>query len=345
MGIVRKFNKNKYAFSKTAGFLSLGEGVDKKRKEQISLFRKEIYLYDVHIKGMTSIKTNYEKRNILLNIAFFIIEEGNLLNSLYKKKKLNINLLSKECMIKKEFIEKYKEYIILYTILFSNPKYKIIQSYFKIIQLVPDGKNTNLVIHEKEESIKKGIVIKVNDRSLNLLTSTGEIIKAKKDKVDIGNEYLIQENEFMKKHKIKLFIGAIAGIIALVIAMQLYNKPVNSITVGTTSLIKLEMNTFDKVLASASKTEKGKEMLNKISINGDSLDNAVLGIIQHANQNEMIPEKGILVTISGEPINIKRLKKTGEYIYENKINVDINNSGTEHKLYTIIKNQKEEKNE
>ncbi|WP_297630859.1 hypothetical protein [uncultured Clostridium sp.] len=342
---MRKFNKNKYVFSKSAGFLSIGEGGDKKRKEQIALFRKEVYLYEVYINKLSLVKTSYEIRNVLLNISFFIIENGHILNNLYKKKRLNVSLLSSECMIKREFIHKYKEYIIFYTILFANPKYKLIQNYFRIIQLEENNKDTNLKMSEKNEEIKKGIAIKVSDRTVSILTSTGEIIRSKKEDATVGNEHEIRENKFLKKNKVKLLIAIMLITMGVAGFIKIYNGSTNSITVGTTSLIKMETNTFDKVLKVSTKTEKGKEMLTDIAINGESLDIAILEIIKYAEQNGMIPEKSILITISGEPINIKRLKKTGEYIYEKKISVDINNSGTEHKLYTIIKNQKEEENE
>lgn len=342
MKFVRKFNKNKYVFSKSAGFLSIGEGGDRKRKEQIALFRKEVYLYEVYINKLSLIKTSYEIRNVLLNISFYIIENGDILNNLYKKKRLNVSLLSSECMIKREFIHKYKEYIIFYTILFANPKYKLIQNYFRIIQV---EENTIFSVSEKNEEIKKGIAIKVSDKTVSILTSTGEIIRSKKENATVGNEHEIRENKFLKKNKVKLLIAVMLITIGIAGFIKIYNNSTNSITVGTTSLIKMETNTFDKVLKVSAKTEKGKEMLANIAVNGDSLDTAILEIIKYAEQNEMIPEKSILITISGEPINIKRLKKTGEYIYEKKISVDINNSGTEHKLYTIIKNQKEEENE
>lgn len=336
-----KFKRNKYAFSKAASLLSVGKEFDKKRGEQLSLLRKEVYLYDVHIKELSKLNPTYDVRNLMLNLAFFIMNDVELLEILNERRKLNISLLSRKTRIGKNFIDKWSKYIIFYTILFSNPNYKFIQDYFRIVDLEKTNSSQSLNVMEEEQN-SKGLVIKKNEHSINLLTSTGEIIKTKKVDVEIGQEHYSSGKSFFKKNKLKLFLGFIIIMVLVGGFFYQYNKKITTIMIHTTSQIKMETNRFNKVLYSYSKTEKGEALLNEIKPNGENLDTAILDTIKYAEKNKMMPEKGLLITINGTSVNIKTLKKTGEYIYKNKINVDINNNGIQHKLYTIIKNQKEE---
>ena len=61
--------------------------------------------------------------------------------------------------------------------------------------------------------------------------------------------------------------------------------------------------------------------------------------------NNMIPEEGLLITVTGETIKYGKLELSGRYIYDNNIKVLINNSGTQHKLYEIMKEKLEENKE
>lgn len=336
-----KFKRNKYAFSKASGLLAIGKEFDIKRGEQLSLLRKEVYLYDVHIKELANLKPTYDERNLMLNLSFFIMYDVELLEILHERRKLNIGLLSRKTRIGKAFIDKWTKYIIFYTILFSNPNYKFIQDYFRLIDLEVAKGSTSLIVAEEEDNIK-GLVIKKNERSINILTNTGEVIKTKKVEIEIGQEHHSNGKSFFKKNKLKIFLGFIIAISLVGGFFYQYNKKITTVIIQTTSQIKLETNKFNKVLYSYSKTEKGESLLNEIKPNGENLDTAILETIKYSEKNKMMPEKGILITINGTSIDVKTLKKTGEYIYKNKINLDINNNGIQHKLYTIIKNQKEE---
>ncbi|MGL4873408.1 MAG: anti-sigma factor domain-containing protein [Clostridium sp.] len=340
--MVNKFNKNKYVFIARRGLSEIGEKLDKVRGHEISLLRKEAYLYDVHVKELSGLRLEYKEREKALNIALYVIEDEKLLENFREKRKLSISDLSRKTKIKKEFLNRWYGYIVLYIIMFSNLDYKNIQNYVKIAISKGDSNITDL---ENGNNKIKGIVIKINSKSINVLTSTGEIKRLKKEETKIGAEYEGIEKDFFHKNRFKiLMISTFIAIITGVIFYQ-YNTITTTLILETTSKVKMETNRFNRVLYSYSGTEKGEKMLTEIKVNGESIDNAILEIIEYASVNKMKPEQGYTMTINGTTIDTKDLKNTGEYIYDNKIKLDINNNGVQLNLYTIIKNQKEENNE
>ena len=46
----------------------------------------------------------------------------------------------------------------------------------------------------------------------------------------------------------------------------------------------------------------------------------------------MIPESGVIVTVTGTPLSYDALKDTESFIKEKEIQVRLNNSGDEHKV-------------
>ncbi|MGL4848547.1 MAG: hypothetical protein ACRC28_06410 [Clostridium sp.] len=339
---MNKFNKNKYVFSMRNGLLEVGEKLDIVREREISLLRKELYLYDVHIKELSRMRMNDREKNIAMNIAFYVMEEEELLQSFRDKRKLNLSSLSRKTKIKKEFLKMWYGYIVLYIIMFSNPNYKNIQNYVRIILNEENSVVNNL---ESKKDRIKGLVLKINSRSINILTSNGEIKNLKKEETKIGIEHEGIEKDFFYKNRFKIllvtiFIATITGVV-----FYQYNTIETTVILQTTSDVKIQTNRFNRVLYSYSGTEKGEKMLTDLKINGESIDNAILNVIKYADNNSMKPEHGYTMTVNGTTINTKDLKNTGEYIYDNKVKLDINNNGIQLNLYTIIKNQKEENDE
>ncbi|MGL5647451.1 MAG: hypothetical protein ACRDDY_06335 [Clostridium sp.] len=338
--MVKQFNKNKYGFSTARGLVEVGEKLDKVRGSEISLLRKEVYLYDVHIKELARLRPSYRERNIALNIAFYIIDNEEVLKRFREKRKFSIKSLSRKIRISKDFIEKWYGYIVLYIILFSNEDYKNIQNYIRV-ELREKSELKEPVNKDKV----KGLVIKNNSKSVNVLTSTGDVKRLKKEEVSIGLEYEGIEKDFFYKNRFKfLMIFIFISTITSALFYQ-YNKVATIVVLETTLKVKLETNKFNKVVYSYSGTEKGEKMLTDLKVNGKYIDEAILEIIEYADINEMKPEHGYVMTINGISIDGENFKKTGEYVYKNKVKININNNGTQLNLYTLIKNQKEEEDE
>ncbi|MGL4572173.1 MAG: anti-sigma factor domain-containing protein [Clostridium sp.] len=338
------FDRSKYKFSSMPSLFEVSEEANRVRGEQISLMTKELYLYKVIIKDLFAIEQTFKDRDLILNIAFYIIEQPELIEYFQEKRKLPINILSKHTMQSKVFLEKYSDYIITYAIIFSNPNYKLIQDYMRI-----DKKEEEENKEEEEKNIvpfnngnnkeDKGIVLKKLKHTACILTSMGEFKKLKvSEDFEVGEEITGSIKKGFREYKIHIIIAA--AIIVLVVGgfFFKYTAVDRTVLIKTTSQIKLGINSFGKVVDAYSPTTKGEEMLDNIKINNVTLDTAIKDILVYSENNDMLPEGAILVTVTGEPIKYGTLDETGKYVNENNIRLIINNAGNEQKLLDNSKN-------
>lgn len=126
------FSRSKYMFSKSPSSVKNDESSLKIREKQISLLVKEIFLYKVLLKDLISHMPSEEQRNVLLNVAYYIVENEEIFSKFEKNRILPIATLSRNTHIDPSFLESWQEYIITYTIILSNPNYKTIQDYLKV---------------------------------------------------------------------------------------------------------------------------------------------------------------------------------------------------------------------
>ena len=82
-----------------------------------------------------------------------------------------------------------------------------------------------------------------------------------------------------------------------------------------------------------SRTPRGKALVETIDVVDRGIDEAIYNIIKYANENDMMPETGIIVAVNGKPIKYGTLNKTEDYIYVEQIDLKLNNSGIEQNLY------------
>ena len=73
-------------------------------------------------------------------------------------------------------------------------------------------------------------------------------------------------------------------------------------------------------------------MLGKLNVTNTNIDNSIREILRYANNNEMVPDTGIVITITGKALKYNALEKTEKFIEEKGLQVKLNNSGDEHKV-------------
>src|SRR5690606_20523422 len=112
------------------------EEVIEKRAEEIEKLSEDLLNYKILIKDLIHEKVSYTIRNKILNIAYFIIEDVELFEYLNTTRKFPINRILKRTPIEKEFLQTWKEYIITYVVILSNPNYKYIQEYIQIVEAI-----------------------------------------------------------------------------------------------------------------------------------------------------------------------------------------------------------------
>lgn len=337
------FNKNKYVFTSLPAMLLVGKDIESNRSKQISLFLKELYSYQILLKDLVNFPIKLEERNLALNIVYYIAADENLNRMIMNKKDLPIAKLSKITKIKQHSLEKWRDYILAYYIILTNPEYKSIQDYFRI-KLRESGDTSN--DNNKNNRIYKGIALKVSKKSVYIVTSMGEFIKIKKEGLMIVGQLCEGKEKKSIKHW-KIHISIIILILVFICSGILiqYNKTQSILVINTTSSIKLHINSFNRVIYAHSSTEKGKKLVESINIIDDDLDNAVTEIFRYALNNEMIPEdKRILITVSGKAVEYGTFVETNKFTAQNKIPIIINNSGNQQKLPEYLEEQDKENN-
>ena len=326
------FQEDKYKFSmKTPSNLALDDVVES-RKEEIERLKEDLLEYKILIKDLTYDEVSYINRNKILNIAYFIIEEMELFDYLNTTKKFPINRLLKRTPIDKEFYIQWKEYIITYVVILSNPNYKYLQDYIQIEEAINILGSEEIMQINKEEEYR-GIILSKGLNSAIILTSKGEFIKVKAGKDNkVGEDFIGKESFRLRKYKlqISIFLSILVVIVSLgLIQYRLIDK---TVVIETTSSITLEVNKFGKIIDAYTQTEKGNIMLEKLNVENDNIDVSMKEILNYAIDNEMIPDTGVLITITGKALKDKDLALTEKFIEEKELKVKLNNSGDEHKI-------------
>lgn len=328
------FQSNKYRFSSAKPLILISDNIIETRNKQINNFTTELIKYRVLLRDLIKENISYSTRNELLNISMFISNNFELYDEFIKNKDIPIEELHKETKVDKKIIEKYREYIIAYTLIFGNPTYKDIQDYIQIEENSDDNDNLAQDIIKYEEGFGiNGIVVGKNKKNAIIITSLGEFKKVKLEQdVNKGEEIKGKEKKTLKDYKLYISIISVFALVLTLSIVYKYNNVVSTIVVNTTSPIRLEINGFNRVLNVSSSTEKGKTLIDETNILDKDIDSAIYKIIKYANENDMIKSTGIIVTITGKELKHNALSDTEEYIYKKDLKVRFNNSGSEHKI-------------
>lgn len=325
------FNKNKYVFTSVPAITLLGKSSNFDYSKEMSEFLSELSSYDVIFKDLFTNRLSEEKRNIVLNIAYYLLENENLNEKLVRRKKVPVKELSIATRIGKNNIADWNEYIIAYYIILSNPNYKCIQDHLKIKL---KSKDNVVSMVNKKYPVKKGIAIKISGRSAYIITASGEFLKIKpNNKVNPGNVCEGKQSVWVGKLKIPIALTLVILIFIGCATVIQYRSTESIILIETTSKIKIHVNKFHRVIYTYSATQKGDDLINSIGSENDNVDDYIAKVFQYAVDNNMIDtSKKTLITITGKSIEYGSLPETNKVISENKIPIIINNSGSQQKM-------------
>lgn len=326
------FEYDKYKFSmKSPANLALDDVIEN-RREEIENLKDDLLEYKILVKDLIYEDASYIIRNKILNIAYFIIEEVEIFDYLTSTKKFPINRLLKITPIDKEFYYKWKEYIITYVVILSNPNYKYLQEYIQIEEAINILGSEEIIQVNKEEEYR-GIILTKGLNSAIILTSKGQFVKVKvKRENKVGEDFVGKEGFYLRKYKLQvaIFLGILLAVLTIgIVQYRLIDK---TIVIESTSSITLEVNKFNKIIDAYTQTEKGNNMLVELNLNDCDIDTSIESILNYAINNEMIPDNGVVITITGKALEYNALLKTEKFIEENELKVKLNNSGDEHKI-------------
>lgn len=323
-----------YRFSSMPPLIVISDEIIEERKEQIASLKRELINYRVVLKDLATIEVPYSIKNELLNIAFFIVQDVDILDKFKSKKNIPISVVAKEFGKTRRYLEEWRDNIITYVVILSDPKYKHIQDYLRVIEDEQKDIDVNALSILKNNKNIKGIVISSRKKVAMIMTSMGDVLKIKTNYIAVvGEEVEGTPKRLLSDYKFHLSMLAAIFLVLVGITILNYTKVVRTIMVGTTSDIILEANSFNRIKNIYSRTERGSKMVESIDVLDKSIDYAVYSIIKYANENDMMPQNGVVVAVNGKPIKYGTLSKTEDYIYVEQIDFKLNNSGIQQNFY------------
>lgn len=342
---MEEFKKDRYIFSNKSGFIDVGQKSKKAREQQITNFNKELFEYEVLLKDLAIDKPNQKEKNLILNVAYYVAMDYDIVFSFKEKKALNIGLISKKTRISRKFLERWKDYLITYILIMESTNYKYIQDYLRVlINEDVDEEISNDLTNKKEH---RGIVMECGRKSCIILTSSGEFFNvSNKEGFELGDEIISGKEKKLGK-RIKTVFSAILLIIIFVSIYMYnqYNKVISTIIIEVPYSIKFEINKYNSVIYFHSPSKTGEKILKKINPLDKNIDFVLKESIKYAKEDKIIPTEGVVITVNGKALDYGILENTGDYIVENNVKTLINNNGNKHYLYESMLNKKEENTE
>lgn len=324
------FDKYRLQFSSLSALNLIEVESIEERGNQSGLIIDELLLYNILIRDLVDECPNDDIRNQILNIAYYIIDDLECYEETVKERQLPIIKIKKRIPISKSFLQLWKDYIIAYVVILGNPSYKYIQEYLGIEEKIKIIGAKDLVVCDTK-ILHKGVLISKSGKKGIILTAKGEFKKI--DVIQdnyIGEEVSGEEYKGLKKYKLHMSIMALLIIAMVSVATIKYMSVKNTIIINTTSSIKVEVNSFNKIVNAQSPTDKGARLLSEIKIQDKDVDESIYKILKYALENEMIPNDDMLITVSGKSLDLEILKETNKFLKDNNIPVKFNNSGNEY---------------
>lgn len=339
---MEEFRKDRYIFSNKPGFIDVSQKSKKAREQQILNFNKELFEYEVLLKDLAIDKPNQKEKNLILNIAYYVAKDYDIVFEFKEKKALNIGLISKKTRISRKFLERWKDYLITYILIMESTNYKCIQDYLRVlINEDVEEEISNDLINKKEH---RGIVIECRRKSCIILTSSGEFFNvSNKEGFELGDEIISGKERKLGK-RIKT---AFSAILLIIIFMSIYmynqyNKVITTVIIEVPYSIKFEINKYNSVVYFHSPSKTGEKILKEINPLDKNIDFVLKESIKYAKEHEIISSEGVIITVNGKALDYGILETTGDYIVKNNVKTLINNNGNKHYLYESTVNKNDE---
>lgn len=318
----QNFDIEKYKFvtKKTIKLVENKNDIEKK-KTAILFLNKELKIYNVDIKKLYSNVPEYNERNKLLNIAFYVINNEEVMEYIYRRREIPYIKIANKTGVNKKFILKYKEYILLYILILNKDMYRSIKNYLAIVEEQP----VNEKMDREENDKYTGLTIKKNNRYAIILTSSGEIIRIKNKSAHIGYEVAGYEKKGLSNYSRQIVAVIMILAIAFSTVYYVYNKSESTILISGTSSFRVDVNKYSKVIKVVSKTEKGNRVLSNLTYKNENIDYVLNELVNEMIKNNMIPDDSqIEIIVSGERLNNSDFRLVNQTIKDNNENSETN---------------------
>lgn len=334
--------KNKYKFSYKQRMLVINENTMKNLKEEISILLKEFTLYNISLKKLTHSLPNPETKDLILNVAYAIINQESIYKYIKKNRLLPVKKISNFITESITFVEKWKYYILAYIIIISNNSYANIQAYLNIDSVDIEPTTENNLIKTPDLTYDKntytGILLKHHKNSGFILSSYGDFINIKLENSEeqssvIGGLATGDKKKSLKIYKYPILASVFSLMLIFLVMISFYNQPYATIILESNFSLKIETNRFNKIISVTPNNSSGKKLLSVMDPKKKDINFVLEEVLIKAKKQEFIKEHSTLfLYINGSSLQKKDLQSTEKFVMENKIDARINNNGVEYTL-------------
>lgn len=329
--------KSKYKFMYDNKTVLYDASKQSKYEKALSLFVKELYIYNVSLKNLAKETPRPIIKNELLNIAAICLEEEVIAKSMKLKRSIPIKHLSSFTGKSQKFFEKWQYYILAYFILLSNENYSSIISYLNIQETANslDRKNTdntsNTISGQTSSASREltGIVLKCRKKTCYILTAYGDFqaISTTESKT-IGELCTGKKTKEHNLYNTPLKAAILAFIFVLVVGFYSYIHTERIIIIKSSFNIKLEVNRWNRIIDITGLNVNGADIEHSVKLFNRPLDSALTSILNEGiNQKYISENSSVNIYISGND-NTPNLAATEKFISDKKLKAIINNDGS-----------------
>ena len=197
--------------------------------------------------------------------------------------------------------------------------------------------------------IKTGVVISILNKKAGIMTSSGEFVYIKINKVlpNVGEIYtgeLCKKSLYLYKHVITA-----ASLMFILLSSSFaysYYTPVTTIVVSINPSISFEANRWNKIISSKALNSDGSLILNNIKLRNKSIDAGLELLVKEAQTENFINDKYVedkkvisvdIKSNKNSSIDISNFKNI---VDNNKLTIKINASAGNNKSIDITINNK-----
>lgn len=149
-------NKNRFMFLGDSPVeIQSDEKHLEKRQAEITELSHELKSFSINLKEIANIDISIKERNLILNLAFIVASNENLLNEFLNTKRISLEKISSFTYEPILNIAPFKEYLKLYILLIYSEKYSSLVDYLNILEKDIPGKKINLKKDNKSYIVSK----------------------------------------------------------------------------------------------------------------------------------------------------------------------------------------------
>ena len=183
---------------------------------------------------------------------------------------------------------------------------------------------------------KKGLVMKVDKSSAQLMTADGNLVSIKKKGIPPRPGQVYTGTPHKNHRFIKLLVLAAILLICVsgAIIYHIRSTPYSTVVIEARACIQISTNRNNIVIKSTGINNSGKKILKKVDPDGQPLDNALIALIDEARKENIIG-KEFIASNSSITLFVQENSKGNieidnfeQYLANNDFSFLINNNGT-----------------